>query len=680
MMYDNNSNIFPFFKSKLAIRLSLYIFGLAIMITLLLGAIEVMREYRFEKEMLKQEFAQIEKVHIRSIEDSLWILDITSLKTILNGLLQRRNFIYFQLDDDQGKTLLKAGTPPQSHEDVLIKKIPLYHDDAYGKRTYLGTLSMVATTKYIRKEILRNTLSTLSILLITMLLVGFFILILIWFLITKHLFKIRSYTDEIRFDKELPPLKLDRKKNYWTRDDVLASLVNAFNKMQKTVQDSYSQLEYQSLHDPLTDLPNRRSLKLDLEKRIQECKKSGKYAALYFIDLDFFKVLNDSLGHNIGDAILVEIASRLKKLEARGVKVYRLGGDEFLILSEPLSEDIEKTKELALELAKEIQRIFNESITVKNRTIKITTSIGIELFKDAEDVETIIKHADNALYQAKEAGRNRFSFFRAQMQSSADKRLEMEQVLHEAIKNDTFITYFQPKFDKHQQVRSAETLIRLHDKDGNLIPPGDFIPLAQETGAILEIDRLIVRKVFEFIVQNREKIENSTLKSIAINISPNQFIMESFPTFIISEAKRMGIDPSFIILEITEEAVVSNVEYALKIMNELKKYGFRFSIDDFGTGYSSMRYLMNFPLDELKIDKSFIDHILDNERNAAVIQTIITLARTLHLDVVAEGVETKEQLEALKRYGDVLIQGYIFSPPLPNEKFLQLLSDKSKSL
>ena len=670
----NHKNIFPFFKSKLAIRLSLYIFGIAIMITLLLGALEVIRKYQIEKETLKKEFTQIEKVNIHSIEENLWILNLSSLKTILNGLLQRRNFIYFQLDDDQGRTLLKAGTPPQSQEDILVKKVPLYHNDAYGKRTYLGTLSMVATTKYIQKEILRNTLSTLGILLITMLLVGFFILMLVWFFITKHLFKIRSYTDRIRFDKEIPPLKLDRKKNYWTRDDVLTSLVNAFNKMQKTIQDSYSQLEYQSLHDPLTDLPNRRSLKLDLDKRIQECKKSGKYAALYFIDLDFFKVLNDSLGHNIGDAILIEVANRLKSLEERGVKVYRLGGDEFLILSEPLSKDVEKAKELALELAKEIQHIFNESITVKNRTIKITTSIGIELFKDAENVETIIKHADNALYQAKEAGRNRFAFFRDQMQSNADKRLEMEQILHEAIKNDAFVTYFQPKFDKHQNVRSAETLIRLFDKEGNMIPPGDFIPLAQETGMILEIDRLIVRKVFEFIVQNREKIERSSIKSIAINISPNQFIMESFPDFIISKAKRLHIDPSFIILEITEEAVVSNVDYALKIMNELKKYGFRFSIDDFGTGYSSMRYLMNFPLDELKIDKSFIDHILDNERSAAVIQTIITLARTLHLDVVAEGVETKEQLEAIERYGDVLIQGYIFSPPLPKEKFLQLLN------
>ena len=679
---NNNSHHdnFPFFKSKLAIRLSFYIFSIAIIIAILLGAADVIRKYQIKKETLKKEFAQIEKINTPAIEENLWILNISSLKTILNGLLQRPNFIYFKLSDENGKTLLEAGNPPQSQEDILLKKVPLYHNDAYGKRTYLGTLTMVATTKYINREILHNTFSTFGILLITMLLVAFSIVMLVWSFITKHLFKIKNYTDEIRFDKEIPPLQLERKENYWTKNDVLSSLVNAFNKMQNTIQDSYKQLEYQSVHDPLTDLPNRRSLKIDLEKRIEECRKSGKYAALYFIDLDFFKVFNDSLGHNIGDAILIEVSNRLKSLEDRGVKVYRLGGDEFLILSKPLSQDKEKAKQLALELVQEIRQIFDKNIMIENRTIKITTSIGIELFKDTENVETIIKHADNALYQAKEGGRNRFAFFRSQMQANADKRLEMEQILHEAIKNDTFITYFQPKFDKTQKIRSAETLVRLQNSNGGIIPPGDFIPLAQETGMILEIDRLIVRKVFEFIAQNREKIKKSALKSIAINISPNQFILESFPNFIISEAKHYNIDPHFIILEITEEAVVSNVEYALQTMNKLKEFGFRFSIDDFGTGYSSMRYLMNFPLDELKIDKSFIDHILDNERSAAVIQTIITLAKNLHLNVVAEGVETQEQLEAILRYGDVLIQGYIFSPPLPKEKFLQLLTEHNRDI
>jgi len=666
-------HIFPFLKSKLAIRLSLYIFTIAIGTTLLLGLLQAFRTYHIEKEMIKKELQQIEKVNIHSIEENLWILNINSLRTMLEGLLQKRNFVYFKLADEKGKTLLEVGELPQANS--LIKELPLYHNDAYGKRVYLGTLTVVATTKYIRNDIFYNTISTLVILLITMLFVGFFVVLLVWFFISRHLLKIQSYTQNIRFDKEIPPLKLERKENSWTHNDVLTSLVNTFNTMQQTIHNAYLQLEYQSLHDSLSDLPNRRSVKIDLLKRIQECQTSKKFAVLFFIDLDFFKILNDSLGHTVGDEVLVEVAKRLKRLQQQDLNVYRLGGDEFLILSKPLSKSREKAYEFALQIVKEIQSCLEREIILKNRTVKITTSIGIEIFRDIEDVETIIKHADNALYQAKEEGRNRFSFFQNQMQRDADKRLDIEQLLRQVIENNALITYFQPKFDSEQKIRSAETLIRMKDNDGNLVSPGDFIPLAQETGMILELDRQVVRKVFRFIQQNKQNIEMSSLKSIAINISPNQFIMADFPNFLISEIEKFNIDPTFIILEITEEAVVSNVEYALETMLKLKEYGFKFSIDDFGTGYSSMRYLMNFPLNELKIDKSFIDHILDDERYVAVIQSIITLAQNLHLNIVAEGVETQEQLKAIFKYGDILIQGYVFSRPLPKEEFLQLLEN-----
>ena len=670
------NQIFPFLKSKLAMRLSLYIFLIAVVTSLLLGALNGVREYHAQQKALQGEFQQIEKINLDSIKENLWILNINSLQTIFKGLLQKRNFVYFQLRGDKGENLIEVGKRPK--ENFLLKKIPLYYNDAYGKKVYIGTLTMVATTEFIRNTVIHNTVSTLVILLITMLLVGFSILLLVWLFISKHLFKIQSYTRKIRLDRETAPLNLEREENYWTHNDVLSSLVNAFNNMQQTLQNSYHQLEYQSLHDPLVELPNRRSLKLDISKRIRECVSSEKFAALYFIDLDFFKVLNDSLGHTVGDQVLIRVAKRLKKLQKEGLQIYRIGGDEFLILSRPLSNDKRRAKEAAVKIVKNIQSLFDENITLENRKIKITLSIGIELFQELEDAETIIKHADNALYQAKEAGRNRFAFFHEQMQSNADNRLEMEQRLHQVIENDELITYFQPKFDAKGSVRSAETLVRIKDARGSLVPPGNFIPLAQETGMILELDRQIVRKVFQFIRQNKQKIEMSSIKSIAMNISPNQFLMADFPAFIFSEAKRFGIDPHFIVLEITEEAMISNVEYALETMIKLKKYGFKFSIDDFGTGYSSMRYLINFPLDELKIDKSFIDHILDEGRSTAVIQTIITLAKNLHLNVVAEGVESREQLNAICQYGDVLIQGYVFSRPLPQEEFLHLLEEHSE--
>ncbi len=665
---------FPFFKSKLAKRLSLYIFAITVATALLVTALHVVWEFHHEKELLRKEFRQVEKVNLPSIKANLWILDIPALQTILGGLLHNRNFVYFKLTDDQGKRLLEVGKLPR--KNFLLEKIPLYHDNGYGKQIYIGTLTMVVTTRYIYENIIRNTLTTLGILLITMLLTVLFILFLVWSLISKHLLAIQSYTNKIRFEEEIPPLQLERKENQWTRDDALSSLVNAINKMQKMIRDSYARLEYQSLHDPLTDLPNLRSLRLDLSQRIKECEISGNIAALYFIDLDSFKILNDSLGHTVGDAALTEVAKRLKRLENRGVRVYRIGGDEFLLLTKALSNNPEKTRELAQKLAEEIRGIFDEKFELDGKSFKITAGIGVKLFQKGQDIETIIKHADNALYKAKEKNRNVIAFFHECMQSSTDKKLEIEQYLHHAIHNDEFIVHYQPKYDRHRKLRSAEALTRLRRKDGRLIPPGEFIPYAEETGMILDIDHRIIPKVFKFVLENRSIMENAGMESIAINISPAQFMMADFVQFIVSEAKRFSIDPHFIILEITEETVVSNAEYAMETMLELKRHGFRFSIDDFGTGYSSLRYLMNFPPDELKIDKSFVDHIPENDRSVAIVRTIITLAKTLHLTVVAEGVEREEQFRTLYRYGCTLFQGYLFSRPLPEEEFLRLLTER----
>ena len=664
---------FPFFKSKLARRLSLYIFGVTVATALLVSAVQIVWEYRAEKQALKEEFEQIRKINLKSIEEDLWILNIASLRTTLNGLLQKRNFVYFRLTDDRDKVLAEAGKLPEY--GFLIKKVPLYHNDAYGKNVYIGTLSMVATTEYIRNDIIHHTVTTLAILLITMMLVGFFILLLVWLLVTKHLYKIQNYTHEIRFDKPIPPLKLDRNENRWTRDDVLSSLADTINGMRTMIRDSYSRLEYQSLHDALTDLPNRRSLRIDLEKRIRESKESQKYSALSFIDLDSFKVLNDSLGHTVGDKILIEITRRLKRLEERGLKVYRIGGDEFLVLTPPLCREKKEAQKTVQLLAEEIRHLFDENIRLDDKTLKITASIGIELFRSEQDIETVMKHADNALYKAKEKGRNNIAFFNEQMQSSTDRRLELEQILHHAIENDRFIIYYQPKFDRERKLCSAEALTRLQHEDGTLIPPVEFIPFAEETGLILEIDRMVIRKVFRFVLENRINIEKSGMKSIAINISSAQFMMADFVQFIITEADRFSIDPHSIILEITEEAVVSNIEHTIETMLALKQHGFQFSIDDFGTGYSSLHYLMNLPLDELKIDKSFVDHILDNERSVAVVQTIITLAQNLRLSVVAEGVENDEQFRALYQYGSTVFQGYLFSRPIPEEEFSGQLAE-----
>ena len=665
----------PLLKSKLAKRLTLYILGTLVGITLLISAFLLYQEYRQETGALRQALEQIEKVNLQSIEENLWVLDIDSLKIIIRGLLQKPDFIYFKLTDEQGKVLVEEGRLPR--KSFIAKTLPLYHHNADGTRTLIGKFTMAATTEYIRKAVFKDAYFTLVPLAIAMLIAAILIIVLVWFLISRHLIKIQNYTQNIRLDRVQKPLVIDREENRWTRGDEFSTLVEAINKMYREIHGSYSHIKYQSLHDPLTGLANRRSLESMLSQRLADCRKSGQFAALLFVDLDMFKVLNDSLGHTIGDHILAELAKRLKHFKNTGSLVFRIGGDEFVILTEPLSSNREEARQRAQKLAQEVQRTIEENVVIGEREFKMTASIGIEIFRDEQEIATILKHADNAMYQAKAMGRSAIAFFHEQMQSDADKRLELEQLLRRAVQKNDFVIHYQPKFDREKKLRSAEALTRLQRADGTLILPGEFIPVAEETGMILEIDRQIVRKVFRFIARNRSRIEHSGIESIAINISPAQFMMSDFASFMIEEAERFGVDPGFIILEITEEAVVSNIEHTMKTMQRLKEHGFQLSIDDFGTGYSSLRYLMNFPLDELKIDKSFVDHIMENDRSIAVVRTIITMARNLRLNVVAEGVEKPKQFEVLFEYDCTLFQGYLFARPQREEEFLHILEYSS---
>ena len=658
-------------NSKLATRLLFYTLLISTGITLLVSTYLLYREYRQETEALQQEFEQIKKVNLKSIEENLWFLDIASLKTMLTGLLQKQDFVYLELNDEQGKVLVKRGRFPK--DNFIVQAVPLYHRNVGGGKTYIGKLTMVATTENIRKNIFKNAYFTLVPLAIAMFLVAVFIIFLVWSLISKHLLKIQSYTQDIRLDREQEPLVLDRQESRWTHNDEFSTLVDAINMMQHEIRESYSRIKYQSLHDPLTGLANRRSLENRLSRLLRDCQKSGRFAALLFMDLNRFKLLNDSLGHTIGDNILLELAKRLTAFETKGYFVFRIGGDEFVILTGLLSDDPEEARVTARQLAEKIQQRIEENIVIGKTEFKITASIGIEIFQDEQDVATILKHADNAMYQSKTMGRNGIAFFDEQMQDSTDKQLEMEQILRQSLQENDFIIHFQPKYGPDKRICSAEVLIRLQRPDGTLILPKEFIPIAEETGIILEVDRQIIRRVFQFIINNRSRLNNSGIKSIAINISALQFMMADFARFITSEAERFGIEPGFIILEITEEAVVSNIEHTIETMRKLKGQGFHLSIDDFGTGYSSMRYLANFPLDELKIDKSFVDRILEDERSLAVVRTIITMAHNLHLNVVAEGVESQQQFDVLLENGCTFFQGYLFARPQEEEEFLKTL-------
>jgi len=305
---------------------------------------------------------------------------------------------------------------------------------------------------------------------------------------------------------------------------------------------------------------------------------------------------------------------------------------------------------------------------------RVTASIGIALFKGGEeDCETVLKHADNAMYEAKAAGRNNTRIFHSEMQEQSDNRLFVEQSLIEAINNNDFMVFYQPKYNNHKEITSAEALIRWQQNNGDFISPADFIPIAEDTGLIVEIGYQVIAMVFQHTLEHIDTIKKAGLTSISINVSPRQFREIGFADYLISSIDELGLDAELFMLELTEEAVVSNIEKTISTMNKLKRYGFKLSIDDFGTGYSSLRYLKDFPIDELKIDKSFIDHIVNNKDDNAIVRSIITMAQNLNLDVVAEGVEREAQFKLLLENGCHLYQGYWFSKPIDPDAFIKLL-------
>ena len=435
----------------------------------------------------------------------------------------------------------------------------------------------------------------------------------------------------------------------------------------------YSAIEYQSLHDALTNLPNRRLMYQLISNSIRHCREVNKYGALISIDLDNFKLLNESMGHTIGDKILCEIANRLIAICNKTFQPARISGNEFIVLQSNIVSNKKKAREIAEKFSSQLQSNISQAIIMGDHHFKLTACIGIAIFGPKTSPEIMVKQSDIALYHAKSEGPGHIAFFESEMQQKTDKRLQLELLLDKAIEKDLLFVDYQPKYDSQRRICSAEALVRMRDEEGRVISPGEFIPVLEETGVIVEVGDHIIQIVFGFIQKNQDAIKSSGLRSIAINVSPTQYSSTGFADRVIALSREYGINPKSIILEITEEVVTSRIDNVIDVMQQLTKYGFKFSIDDFGTGYSSLRYLKNLPLGELKIDKSFVDDITTDSRASAIVKTIIDMAHNFNLDVVAEGVETEEQFNCLAHFQCEHYQGFLFSKPLMKNDFLALL-------
>lgn len=433
--------------------------------------------------------------------------------------------------------------------------------------------------------------------------------------------------------------------------------------------DNQARLQRQAYYDTLTGLPNRMLLLDRLEHAIARARRSNQWVAVVFLDLDRFKVINDSLGHNVGDALLQAVAERLQSILRQQDTIARLGGDEFVVLLEELPQ-----AELAERIGRKILETMQSALQVGEHELYVNTSIGISLFpRDGEDAQTLLKCADTALYRVKEQGRNGIQFYAAAMTARAQTRLLLEQALRHAVREGTLLLYYQPKVELQTgRITGLEALLRWRHAILGYVPPTELIDLAEESGLIIALSDWVLKTA---CMQAKTWLgQGIPLVPVSVNLSPGQFIQARLVERIDAVLQETGLDAHYLQLEITENLLMRDMESAIQTLRVLKNKGVRLAIDDFGTGYSSLSYLKRLPVDWLKIDKSFVRDIATDPDDATLTQAIIALAHNLHLKVVAEGVETEEQRVFLHARACNEAQGYYYSKPVPAETAGTLLS------
>lgn len=423
-------------------------------------------------------------------------------------------------------------------------------------------------------------------------------------------------------------------------------------------------IEYMAYHDGLTDLPNRRLFQEQLMVKLNQAMKHNQSLGIMYLDLDRFKFVNDSLGHSTGDRLLQEVSKRLIASVSGDDFVARMGGDEFVIM-------LAKTdRELALEVADNILTAFKEPFHVDKYELYLTTCIGLSIFPyDGEDATSLIKNADAALYRAKEQGKNMYNVYHSGMNIQSYRSFLMQNDLRRAIENNELMLVFQPIVNIDSgKIMKAEALLRWNHPNWGIISPLEFIPLAEETGQIIHIGQWVLREACH--QSNRWKEKGLTPIPIAINFSPLQFLQKNLVSIISEVLKETSTLPEQLEIEVTESTLLTNDNSTSHVLKQLRSMGIKINLDDFGTGYSSINYLRRFPFDTIKIDKSFIQNISDNKKDAvALIELLTTLAKNMNMSVIFEGVETVEHLDVLRKYHGEYYQGYLFSPPVSGDEF-----------
>ena len=459
----------------------------------------------------------------------------------------------------------------------------------------------------------------------------------------------------------------------YVRHDELGDLIFNVQDIWRKKDDAAQQVLSLAYYDPLTKLANRRRLTEQLDRAIEQAKQSGEIGAVMYLDIDRFKTINDSLGHHIGDRLLVDIANRLTKLIGSKATCARFGGDEFVLLLPSLTNQ-DTAVSHAMTLAQNILDTISAPAKIGRNTIHCSTSIGLTIFpQHADNSSNVLRRADTALYRVKDAGRNGYQFYDESMQQQAKARWEIEAGLHRAISLNQLQVWLQPQVSAEHRVTGAEVLLRWQHPQKGLVPPIEFISVAEESGQINALEEWVLTSSIELLNNWQKQGLPSSFKRLSINISPAHFMQADFVERMLRILKKHQTGDVQIEFEITESLLIHNFVHASKTMNTLQEHGIAFAIDDFGTGYSSLRYLTQLPLDILKIDRSFIQQMEHSESDAAIVDVIMTTANKLGLAVIAEGVETANQEQLLAARQCFLYQGFYFAKPMFHDQFYQTL-------
>ena len=428
-------------------------------------------------------------------------------------------------------------------------------------------------------------------------------------------------------------------------------------------------MRHQAFHDPVTELPNRASFSTHLGEAMRRAKRADWLLAILFLDLDLFKRVNDSLGHDAGDRLLRIVTERIRKAVREADLLFRMGGDEFTVLL----EDVRGPEEAGA-VAQRVLDAVAEPVQLQHHEISVTASIGIALYpRDDVVEERLVKSADTAMYRAKELGRNRYAFFSPEMNERVEYQIQMEAALRRALKNREFVLYFQPRVSVETgRATGLEALLRWRHPEWGLVEPARFVPILEETGLIVPVGAWVIA---EACLRARTwQAPGQAPVRVSVNLSSRQFRSEGLLKAVGGALRSSGLAPGLLELELTESLLVENVDYAMDVLHKLKALGTAISIDDFGTGYSSLGYLKRFPIDSLKIDRSFVRDLAASRKDAAIVDAICALARSLGIGLVAEGVEHAWQAEYVSARSCTELQGYLYSRPVPAEAVPEALA------